>query len=188
MKTIPDQRFDKDYKQDEHKQKTGWITFQKEAEPEENKGDLIFSKGSWFEYQRNLKRIYLLLVLFFGFTGPFIFIMPNIILIRILGFGLFFLAVIAFYLIIVGFNWFAIYENGIQPLTIPIKYVKEKKRFIPYSEIDSIEILLDKTVMEIHEWEFRFIVNDGYQFSISYHLFNDSDKLYKVLKSISENC
>ena len=128
MKTIPDQRFYKDYKQDELKQKSSWIKVPREIGPDIKKGKLLFYQNSWFEYQKGYRDKYAISLTFYFLSVSILLIgllfwdsiSEPIILILSLGF--FFFAGTMWLYITKSMNWFSVFENGIQPQEFPFDY------------------------------------------------------------------
>lgn len=91
---------------------------------------------------------------------------------------------IIFYIIKITENWFGIFERGISPAILPIKYALNKKKFILYSEIDTINIEKDDNNNNIHKWRFKILLKDGNSFVISYQ---NGEEAYPIIKYIMKH-
>jgi hypothetical protein len=87
-----------------------------------------------------------------------------------------------FFFFILPHNRFIIYEKGISPATLPLEYVRKRKRFVSYSEIEQISLEKDEHTKNHHFWRFRFQLKDGKSFTV----IDEREQAYIILKQIME--
>ncbi|MEW5936322.1 MAG: hypothetical protein AB1665_00690 [Candidatus Thermoplasmatota archaeon] len=114
----------------------------------------------------------------------------------LLGFSVIWVMLFVWYLVFQKTNWSAIFEKGIAPPMIPLKYAKEGKRFIPYQEIERITIKRDEVVDyygKKHCWHFVFHLKDGVQVDMfrsslmTHDTEENIEREYQILKYIMDH-